>query len=63
METGQGIAGTAEQVTDILQAQIATAGINYLVCRFAFGDLTFDESRRSVELFTEQVRPNLSNSA
>ena len=63
METGQGVAGTPEQVTDILRAQIHTAGINYLVCRFAFGDLTFDESCRSVELFSEQVRPYLSDAA
>ena len=63
METGQGIAGTPEQVTDILRTQIATAGINYLVCRFAFGDLTYDESSRSVELFSDQVRPYLSDAA
>ena len=63
METGQGIAGAPEQVTDILRAQIATAGVNYLVCRFAFGDLTYEESRRSVELFSEQVRPHLSDAA
>jgi len=27
------------------------AGINYCICRLAFGDLTFEESKRSVELF------------
>jgi len=61
IETGQGVAGTPSQVLDILQSQIETAGINYFVFRFAFGDLTFAESQRSVELFAVHVMSNLSH--
>ena len=35
------------------------AGINYSLCRLAFGDLSFEESRRSVELFSKEVMPAL----
>ena len=31
----------------------------YVACRFAFGDLTFEEERRSVELFASEVMPHL----
>ena len=35
------------------------AGINYCICRLAFGDLSFEQSRRSVELFAKEVMPAL----
>ena len=56
---GRMIAGSPASVRDQLQAQIDESGANYVACRFAFGDLTFEESRRSVELFAEQVMPRL----
>ena len=56
---GRMIAGSAQSVRDQLQAQIDESGVNYVACRFAFGDLTFEETRRSVELFAEQVMPRL----
>jgi hypothetical protein len=46
-------------VRDQLQAQIDQSGVNYVACRFAFGDLTFDEARRSVDLFAAEVMPRL----
>ena len=57
--TGLGIAGTAESVRDALARQIAVAQNNYQICRFAFGDLTLDESLRSLEQFTRVVMPAL----
>ena len=42
---------------DALTRQIAETGVNYLVCRFAFGDMTLEESRTSLELFARQVMP------
>jgi len=57
---GLGIAGTAETVRDVLIGQIAEARINYQICRFAFGDLTLDESLHSLERFTRSVMPALS---
>jgi hypothetical protein len=40
-------------------AQLALTRSNYLVCRFAFGDLTLQESMRSLDLFTRHVAPAL----
>jgi alkanesulfonate monooxygenase SsuD/methylene tetrahydromethanopterin reductase-like flavin-dependent oxidoreductase (luciferase family) len=56
---GRMIAGAPESVADQLQAQVDESGVNYIACRFAFGDITFDEARRSIELFAEGVMPRL----
>ena len=37
---GYGIAGTPSQVRDAVIRDIAESGINYFLCRFAFGDMT-----------------------
>ena len=60
LETGQGIAGTPTQVRDEIISQCEKSGINYFVSRFAFGDLTLEESRQSIEFFAERVMPELS---
>lgn len=57
---GIAVAGTPHQVLDTLAAQAAEAGVNYLVCRFAFGDLTLAESMRSIELFVQTALPSLT---
>jgi alkanesulfonate monooxygenase SsuD/methylene tetrahydromethanopterin reductase-like flavin-dependent oxidoreductase (luciferase family) len=57
---GFGIAGSPARVHDILAEQVATAGINYLVCRFAFGDLAPAHALRSLELFVNEVMPALA---
>jgi alkanesulfonate monooxygenase SsuD/methylene tetrahydromethanopterin reductase-like flavin-dependent oxidoreductase (luciferase family) len=57
---GQLIAGSPKTVRETLAAQIAEAGINYPLVRFAFGDLTLEESLRSVELFAAEVMPALA---
>ena len=59
-QAGYGIAGAPGTVRDWLKAQIAEAGVNYLVCRFAFGDMTPAESHASLELFARNVMPELS---
>jgi len=51
IEAGQAIAGTPEEVAETIRKQSEAAGINYFLCRFAFGDLTLEEARRSVDLF------------
>ena len=56
---GEALAGSAETVRRTLLKQVTEAGTNYLVCRFAFGDLSFEESRRSLRLFVENVMPGL----
>jgi hypothetical protein len=50
------LAGT---VRDRLKRDNDVAGINYCLCRLAFGDLSFEESRRSVELLAGEVMPAL----
>ena len=60
---GIGVAGSPQTVLATLAEQMGQAGSNYLLCRFAFGDLTFEESRRSVELFAHQVMPALRQGA
>jgi alkanesulfonate monooxygenase SsuD/methylene tetrahydromethanopterin reductase-like flavin-dependent oxidoreductase (luciferase family) len=57
---GYVIAGSAAQVRDRMRADIAATGINYSLCRFAYGDLSFEESARSVRLFAREVMPELS---
>jgi alkanesulfonate monooxygenase SsuD/methylene tetrahydromethanopterin reductase-like flavin-dependent oxidoreductase (luciferase family) len=56
---GRCIAGSPQTVAQVLQQQIAETGVNYVLCRVAFGDLTLAESRRSAELFAEHVMPQL----
>ncbi len=57
--SGQGIAGSPGTVRTFLQSQIETAGANYLIGQFAFGDISLDEALRSVDLFSEIVMPAL----
>ena len=63
METGVAIAGTPAQARAKLAALAADSGVNYLVCRMAFGDLSYEESARTVELLTSQVLPALREAA
>ena len=55
--SGHGFAGTPAGARDYIAEQAEEGGINYFVCDLAFGDITFDEARRSVELFAEEVMP------
>jgi alkanesulfonate monooxygenase SsuD/methylene tetrahydromethanopterin reductase-like flavin-dependent oxidoreductase (luciferase family) len=59
IENGLAAVGTADEVRAILEEQLAESGANYLGCRFAFGDLTFAESMRSLDFFTSEVMPHL----
>jgi alkanesulfonate monooxygenase SsuD/methylene tetrahydromethanopterin reductase-like flavin-dependent oxidoreductase (luciferase family) len=60
---GFGVAGTPAKVRDALMRQIADAGVNYLVCRFAFGDTGLQEALRSLQLFAGKVLPELGSAA
>ena len=59
---GRALATTPAKALDLLRAQLAESGANYLVCRFAFGDLSLSESTRSLELFQRHVMPALRES-
>ncbi len=59
LQDGRAVVGSPRTVLEKLQAQLEESGVNYLGCRFAFGDLSLAESLRSVELFARHVMPNL----
>ncbi len=54
------IAGSAATVRDRMKRDNDIAGINYCLCRMAFGDLSVEESTRSVDLFAREVMPALN---
>ena len=57
-KAGLAAVGSPATVRGLLASQIEQSGVNYLLCRFAFGDLTFDESQRSVDMFAAEVMPH-----
>jgi alkanesulfonate monooxygenase SsuD/methylene tetrahydromethanopterin reductase-like flavin-dependent oxidoreductase (luciferase family) len=60
MERGQAVAGSPDNVTKFLRAELDESATNYLVGQFAFGDLSLAESVRSVDLFNQHVMPRLT---
>jgi alkanesulfonate monooxygenase SsuD/methylene tetrahydromethanopterin reductase-like flavin-dependent oxidoreductase (luciferase family) len=57
---GYVVAGSVNRVLERMREDIDRTGINYALCRFAYGDLSFEESARSVRLFAREVMPELS---
>lgn len=57
------IAGTPQAVREMIDAQIEACGINYLMCRLAFGNLPYECSLRSVELLSSQIMPHFRQAA
>lgn len=57
---GRAVAGPPDKVRAFLQREIDAGGLNYLLCRFAFGDIAVDEALHSLDLFTRQVMPDLN---
>jgi alkanesulfonate monooxygenase SsuD/methylene tetrahydromethanopterin reductase-like flavin-dependent oxidoreductase (luciferase family) len=55
LRLGNGFAGSASTVRDMLTEQMARGGLNYLACQLYFGDMTPDEASRSASLFAEHV--------
>jgi alkanesulfonate monooxygenase SsuD/methylene tetrahydromethanopterin reductase-like flavin-dependent oxidoreductase (luciferase family) len=53
------LVGSPERVRDQVARLIETTGANYVICSFAWGDLTQDQSRRSLDLFAEKVMSGL----
>jgi len=56
---GRAIAGTPAAVAAFLRDKLAVSGADYVIGQFAFGDLTLDEVRRTVDLFAGEVMPAL----
>ena len=61
--SGLVVAGTPDTVIRSLRGMISDSGLNYLLCRFAFGDMSLAESVRSANLFAEHVMPALRDIA
>jgi alkanesulfonate monooxygenase SsuD/methylene tetrahydromethanopterin reductase-like flavin-dependent oxidoreductase (luciferase family) len=57
------IAGTPQGVRQMIDSQVEGCGINYLMCRLAFGDLPFEYSMQSTELLTREVMPRVKFAA
>jgi alkanesulfonate monooxygenase SsuD/methylene tetrahydromethanopterin reductase-like flavin-dependent oxidoreductase (luciferase family) len=57
---GYCISGSPSRVRDRVIRDAAESGVNYFLCRFAFGDMTGEEPLRSVELFAREVMPALA---
>ena len=60
---GQGFAGSPATVHDAIRKQIDETGANYFVGQFAFGDLPQAETRASLDLFVNEVMPELKRAA
>ena len=56
----EGFAGSPATMRELLRADAAASGATYYVCRFAFGDMTLQESRHSLDLFVRDVMPVLA---
>jgi alkanesulfonate monooxygenase SsuD/methylene tetrahydromethanopterin reductase-like flavin-dependent oxidoreductase (luciferase family) len=61
LANGQAIVGTPGTVRETIASQASDAGLNYFLLRFAFGDLSYEESMRSVTLFADRVQPSLQS--
>jgi alkanesulfonate monooxygenase SsuD/methylene tetrahydromethanopterin reductase-like flavin-dependent oxidoreductase (luciferase family) len=57
------MAGTPKMVREMIDQQVADCGINYLMCRLAFGDLPYEASARSVDLLAREVMPQVRQAA
>ena len=52
------IVGSPATVRAEIERHVAGTGCNYFVTRFAYGNLTHEESARSLALFTSEVMPH-----
>lgn len=62
-DTGEGrrdammIAGSPDEVADEIARQFEISGCNYMIARFAYGELSHAESVSSLDLFADRVMP------
>jgi alkanesulfonate monooxygenase SsuD/methylene tetrahydromethanopterin reductase-like flavin-dependent oxidoreductase (luciferase family) len=56
------LVGSASTVRDKLLAQTREAGTTYILCRMAFGNLTIEQSLRTVDLMRREVMPAFAES-
>jgi alkanesulfonate monooxygenase SsuD/methylene tetrahydromethanopterin reductase-like flavin-dependent oxidoreductase (luciferase family) len=51
------LVGSLDSVRDKLRAQVDAAGVNYLLCRVAFGNLPKEASLKTVEVIWREIMP------
>ena len=50
--------GSPATVRAEIERYLETTGANYFVCRFAYGSLTYPQSRAALDLFADEVMPH-----
>ena len=60
LEVGTAFAGTVREFKNFLEDQISSTGASYFVCDVAFGDLTPEESMRTIRLLGDEILPLFS---
>ncbi|HVZ21870.1 MAG TPA: LLM class flavin-dependent oxidoreductase [Vicinamibacterales bacterium] len=60
VETGASFVGTAGGLREFIATHVEAIDADYLACDVAFGDMTFDETMRTVEIVGRDVIPALS---
>jgi alkanesulfonate monooxygenase SsuD/methylene tetrahydromethanopterin reductase-like flavin-dependent oxidoreductase (luciferase family) len=55
--------GSPARVREQLARLLEVSGCNYVICVFAWGTLTYEQTRRSLRLFAEEVMPAFLGSA
>ena len=56
-EHGGAFAGTPDEAREFIGEQIEVARLDTMNFHLAFGDISFDNVRRTAELFAAEVRP------
>ncbi len=56
-DAGRIITGSPRTVREEIARQMEETGANYFITRFAYGNLTHEQSARSLELFVSEVMP------
>jgi alkanesulfonate monooxygenase SsuD/methylene tetrahydromethanopterin reductase-like flavin-dependent oxidoreductase (luciferase family) len=57
------IFGSPGRVREQIARMVETSGCNYVLCAFAWGTLTHEQSMRSLRLFADEVMPTLARRA
>jgi alkanesulfonate monooxygenase SsuD/methylene tetrahydromethanopterin reductase-like flavin-dependent oxidoreductase (luciferase family) len=63
LTSGFVIAGSPATVRASVAAQVREAGVNYFLCRMAYGEISLDHCLRSTELFAAEVLPAFAGEA
>jgi alkanesulfonate monooxygenase SsuD/methylene tetrahydromethanopterin reductase-like flavin-dependent oxidoreductase (luciferase family) len=63
VEEGRALASTPAKIAEWIAEDITASGANYYVGQFVFGDMTLEETLRSISLFRDEVLPALKGVA